>query len=90
MKYMEYVAQITETVISLEVQLKLRFLLSHIHSSATVSFFMELVQVHLALSLHRTFSLGQVYPRVLIIPFSFICQNGQFSHSGSHIMVGVV
>jgi len=50
MKYTEYVAKITETVISPEVQLKHCFLQSRVHSSATVSVVVVVVVFHGALA----------------------------------------
>jgi len=92
MKYTEYVTKITETVNSLEVQLKRRFLHSCIRSSAVVSFFtgycysFKHIQ-HLAFV--ELLALGLVYSLVLVPLFSIICHNDRFSHVGSHIIVSI-
>jgi len=90
---MEYVAKITETIISLKNQFKRLFLQCRVRSSALISFLswssgssFEHIQ---QLTFVKLLALRPVYLQVLITQFSIICHNSWFSHSGSHIEVTI-
>jgi len=86
MKYTEYVAKITETMISPKVQFKRRFLQSLqrlVFSQSSSSSFKRIQCLAFVELLHV--ALGPVYPQVSISQFSILYHNGHFSNSGSHM-----